>query len=65
MTKLPPNCPMKKSDYEHYCPSPLTGPQSYEETGKCSKQEQCEKIVKDFREMGVKHTSEIKIFGRS
>jgi hypothetical protein len=56
---------MKKSDYEHYCPSPLSGPQSYEETGKCSKQEQCEKIVKDFREMGVKHTSEIKIFGRS
>ena len=60
---LPPNCPMKKADYEHYCPSPSFGPQTYKESGKCVKTEECEKIVKDFKNMNVTTTSKIfKIF---
>ena len=63
---LPPNCPMKKADYSSYCPSPSRGPHTYEETGKCYKQEECSKIVKDFKQMDVKTTSQImKIFGTS
>ena len=65
MSNLPPNCPMKKADYEHYCPSKSLGPQTYEETGKCYKQGECEKIVKDFRKMGIKPASEQKVFGGS
>ena len=55
---LPPNCPMRKADYDHYCPSPIGGPSSYHEHGKCNKQDECSKIVKDFKQMGVKTTSQ-------
>jgi hypothetical protein len=56
---LPPSCPMLKADYEHYCSSPTTGPDSYERTGMCFKQDECTKIVNDFKKMGIKHTSEV------
>ena len=59
-TELPPNCPMKKADYEHYCPSKSLGPLTYEENGKCFKQDECTKIVKDFKEMNVPTTDTIK-----
>ena len=61
-TELPPNCPMRKNDYAHYCPSKITGPTSYEQTGKCFKQDECIKLVKDFKEMKVPTTSSSKIF---
>jgi len=60
MSELPPNCPMKKSDYAHYCPSPTMGTMSYEQAGTCSKQDSCTKLVKDFKEMKVPTTSSIK-----
>ena len=56
-THLPENCPMKKADYEHYCPSPTIGPITSKEQGKCYKHEECSKIVVDFKRMGVKTTS--------
>ena len=59
---LPPNCPMKKAHYEHYCPSPTTGPMSYEQHGKCSKQDVCTKLVKDFKQMNIPTTDTIKSF---
>lgn len=60
--ELPPNCPMRKADYEHYCPSKTTGPESYEQHGKCFRQDSCTKLVKDFKEMKVPTTSSSKIF---
>ena len=60
MTKLPPNCPMLKADYEHYCPSKAMGPDTFEKTGKCFKQDECSKVVKDFRKMNIKTSSEMK-----
>jgi hypothetical protein len=58
---LPPNCPMKKADYEHYCPSPAHGPTTYQEHGQCYKHEECSKIVVDFKKMNVPKTSQLKI----
>jgi hypothetical protein len=60
--ELPPNCPMLKADYAHYCPSKVTGPLSYEEHGKCFKQDECSKLVKDFKVMKVPTTSSSKLF---
>ena len=56
---LPPNCPMKKADYEHYCPSPDLGPEAYKATGHCTKEAQCEKLVKDFKEMRIETSSKL------
>ena len=58
--ELPPNCPMKKADYEHYCPSPGHGPVTYKETGQCFKADECTKIVKDFKQMGIPTSSTLK-----
>jgi len=58
--ELPSDCPMKKADYEHYCISenpPIVD-------GKCNHHSECEKIVKDFKQMRVPTTSKVfKIFG--
>ena len=54
---LPPNCPMKKADYEHYCPSPSAGPLTYKEHGECFKHHECEKVVVDFKKMNIPTTS--------
>jgi hypothetical protein len=62
--ELPPNCPMKKSDYDSYCPSPVAGPSSYQHHGVCNKQQECTKIVKDFKQMNVPKTSSNKLFQR-
>jgi hypothetical protein len=51
---------MHKADYDHYCLSKITGPISYEQTGKCFRQDECTKIVKDFKRMHVKTTSEVR-----
>ena len=56
---LPPNCPMRKADYDHYCPSPSLGPQQYQDHGHCNKQDECTKIVKNFKEMKVPTTSQV------
>ena len=57
--QLPPNCPMRKADYDHYCPSPTMGPQSYHEHGQCRKQEECSRIVKNFKDMKIPTTSQV------
>ena len=54
---LPPNCPMRKADYDHYCPSPAVGPLQYKDHGKCNKQEECSKIVTNFKKMNVPTTT--------
>ena len=62
---LPSNCPMVKADYEHYCPSPVIGPETYKKTGECHRQKECSKIVKDFKKMGIEGSSRIiKLFSR-
>jgi hypothetical protein len=57
---LPPNCPMKLADFEHYCPSPSYGPVTYTEHGECFKQSECSKVVKDFKKMGIPKSSEMR-----
>jgi hypothetical protein len=56
---LPPNCPMRSADYDHYCPSPAYGPSTYTERGACYKQDQCTKVVSDFKKMNVPKTSKV------
>jgi hypothetical protein len=56
---LPPNCPMLKNDFQHYCPSPDIGPATYSNKGQCFKQKECTKIVQDFKKMKVPTTSEL------
>ena len=48
---------MRKADYDHYCPSPTIGPLQYKDHGKCNKQEDCSKIVTDFKKMNVPTTT--------
>jgi hypothetical protein len=56
---LPPNCPMRKAEYDHYCPSPTTGPSTYEQHGECFKHHDCEKLVKEFKKMDVPKSSSL------
>jgi hypothetical protein len=57
---LPPNCPMKLADYEHYCPSPSHGLLTYTEHGECFKQSECSKVVKDFKKMKIPTSSSLR-----
>ena len=62
--QLPPNCPMRRSDYSHYCPSNMLGPQTYLENGRCYHHDQCVHTVREFKRMHIEHTSDIeKRFG--
>lgn len=56
---LPHNCPMRRADYNHYCPSESLGMQSYQEHGQCYRHNECVHLVKEFKRMHIEHTSDV------